>query len=788
MRIKLSLLTALIALTVWANQLPIGKWRTHLAYNSVRKIAVADDRVYAISDGALFSVGKWDDAVDTYSKITGLNDNNIVNIGYAAARKTLLIAYANANIDLSVDGTLINIPDIYQKNMTSDKTINDILFLNQYAYLSCEFGIVKLDLNRREVSDTYIIGQNASTVAVKTLCILDDSFYATTSTTIYQAALSGANLVNYANWHAVSNIPTGTANLRAVAYNGMLYLLKEDGSVHRLQSGVWQQNIYQNITDIQVSNGYLLLSSPTRITWLADDGTSGFVPLQSPGMASFDPDKRLIWAAADDLGIAQCTTDGNAVNFFKPNGPAVNMAWRMRHANGKIIVVPGGRWASEYLRPGYVMMFENGEWTNITPAVIEAKTKTDPAISCLDLVDVAIDPSDNTHFYVASYGLGIYEFRDNAIYALYNADNSGVETIYPNKTPATTFPYYRYHRTDGFAYDSAKRLWFVNRGASGVVKYLEPDPDGNGPLISPVKSMPYAEIKNYSTVSDILILSQNENIKLVIVPRRVNDNTTGIFAFDDRGTLDNMNDDRFLLREYFIDQDEKKVETRNFRCAVQDDDGTVWVGHTSGVFLLSNPENFFDADYRCSRIKLAKNDGTQLADLLLDNIQINAISIDGANRKWIATETSGVFLISPDGQETIFHFTSENSPLLSNQVSSIVINNTGEVFFGTGNGIISYQSDAIPGGEVFNNVHAFPNPVRENYHGVITITGLVANTLVKITDINGNLVYETMSNGGVATWDGTRRGGERVSTGIYLALCVSKDGKQHAITKILFIN
>jgi hypothetical protein len=215
----------------------------------------------------------------------------------------------------------------------------------------------------------------------------------------------------------------------------------------------------------------------------------------------------------------------------------------------------------------------------------------------------------------------------------------------------------------------------------------------------------------------------------------------------------------------------------------------VWVGTDQGPLLFHNPLKAFDADFTCSRVKIPRNDGTSLADYLLVNEKVKAIVVDGANRKWIGTESSGVYLMSENGQETIKHFTVSNSPLLSNDILSIAINPiSGEVFFGTGNGIVSYQSDASEGGNTFGDVYAYPNPVREGYTGVITITGLVQNSQVKITDLNGNLVCETVSNGSIATWDAKDIHGRKVSTGIYLAVCVNADGTQSSITKILIIN
>lgn len=197
----------------------------------------------------------------------------------------------------------------------------------------------------------------------------------------------------------------------------------------------------------------------------------------------------------------------------------------------------------------------------------------------------------------------------------------------------------------------------------------------------------------------------------------------------------------------------------------------------------------FEPGFTCSRIIIPRNDGTGLGDFLLEDQNVTAIAIDGANRKWIGTESSGVYLMSENGQETILHFTSKNSPLLSEQILSIAIHPvTGEVFFGTGGGLLSYQSDAAEAGNTFSNVHVYPNPVRENFTGLITITGLVENTQVKITDVAGNLVSETTSKGSIATWDARNSFGQKVSTGVYLAICISPDGLQTSTAKILIIN
>ena len=782
MKIKTLILVCFISLTLFAEQLPMGSWRTHLAYNNTEIIAQTKDKVYAVSEGALFSIGKYDDGVEILSKISGLNDNNISRIGYSKENDILLIAYANSNIDLLTENGIFNISDIYRKNMSGSKIINDIYFKDDFAYLSCDFGIVVLNLKKQEVTDTYIIGLTGQITAVYSLAELDGKFYATTKDAVLRANTTGVNLANFENWTKLADAPSSGTNVSAVSYGNALYLLQTDGDVHIYKSDAWNgSKLFSNIANINSNDGYLFVINKQQINYYrnGDLTTPTTISRVDTKMALYDAEDNNVWIAASYAGVGKWSITNQSFDLFRPSGPTVNYAWRIIYSNGKILVIPGGRWAVEYNRIGHVMMFENGVWTNILNDAIPAPTGATTTLYATDFVDAAIDPLDNSHFFVATYGTGIYEFRDNKYYKLYNAENSGVETIFPTRKP--DYAYYKYHRIDGLTYDEQGNLWFLNSGTSSTIKYLPKNSNGV------VKSVPFETIKNVSTPQDIVISKQNKNQKWVLIPR-IDNNTTGMFTFNDNNT-ETSDDDISRLFTFFYDQDGNKFQPTNFLCVAQDQDNALWMGTTDGPIVLNNQSKAFDANYTCTRIKIPRNDGTNLADFLLDGMKINAIAVDGANRKWIGTESSGVFLVSANGLETVKHFTSENSPLLSNNIISIGINEkTGEVFFGTGKGLISYQSDAIEGGDSFNNVHAFPNPVRETYHGVITITGLVTDSRVKITDITGNVVFETISNGGVATWDGNRRTGERVATGVYLALCFSPEGQQYATTKILIIN
>jgi hypothetical protein len=414
------------------------------------------------------------------------------------------------------------------------------------------------------------------------------------------------------------------------------------------------------------------------------------------------------------------------------------------------------------------MIYENGVWNNLW-----ARDVADPftGIYALDFMNVAVNPKDNNHFFVTSYGTGLYEFKNNELLKWYNTTNSPLFNIVPSQPT-------NYIRLDGAVFDKDGNLFLANMDTGNAIKILT----SNGVW----KQLNFAS-SSQETLGKIIISNQNPNQKWVPSVRK----RPGIFIWDDNGTLDDQSDDKNIFYSRFDDPDNVgSFLTPSFIFSIaQDKNGVVWLGTDIGPLLFYNPNRAFDTGYTCSRVKIPRNDGTGQADYLLQNERIRAIAVDGANRKWLGTESSGLYLMSENGQETIYHFTKDNSPLLSNFIMSLNINPvTGEVFVGTSAGLISFQSDAAEASSTFKDVYAYPNPVRENYNGIITITGLVAKTQVKITDVNGNLIYQTVSNGSIATWDGKDLNGRKVSSGIYLAICASEDGTQSAITKIMVIN
>ena len=466
--------------------------------------------------------------------------------------------------------------------------------------------------------------------------------------------------------------------------------------------------------------------------------------------------------------------DGNYKEFH-PDGPISNMPYRMRFCGDRLYVLPGGRWAVQSMRLGEIMYYENGQWTNITNGQLIDMVNH----ALFDFMNVAQDPADKEHYFITTYGTGMLEMYGNEVVKLHLPHNSGLQSAVASNPDLFT-------RTDGAMFDEQGNLWVLNTSVDLSVRILSPDGiwhilgistnNSNVPLHTP---------------GEIVVDKRNSQWKWIPLCR-VN---TGIALIQDNGTPTKSNDDKTLYRNEWFDQYNTPIRPEFIYTLAQDHDNTIWVGTSKGLFTIPASVDFMKSN-KCERIVIRRNDGTDLGDYLLDGEQVNCIVVDGANRKWIGTAASGAFLIQITTDEvgnkqveTVEHFTAENSLLPSNNILSIAIQeSTGEVFFGTSEGLVSYMSDATKPEETFDNLYVYPNPVYPTYKGYITIKGVMSNTLVRILDANGNLVKLIESTGGSAIWDGTNVNGDRVASGVYTAICNTTSGKNHSSTKILIMN
>ncbi|MDR2475702.1 MAG: hypothetical protein LBD45_07570 [Bacteroidales bacterium] len=723
----------------------VGEWQAHLSYAESSKVVETPNKLFAIASGSLFSVDKDGTEIEIYSKENGLSDNGIVQIAYNEKNNCLLIAYENANIDLLYDDRLYNIPDFMHKTMPGNKTIYQIHFAGDYAYLATGIGVVVLNMAKVEIKENYTLKKDGVTLPVYGITTTETEVFASTSAGVYYGKLSD-NLLDFSKW-TLAGFPIGK---QIVFFKDNLYLLTTIG-IYRFDGASWTRLLESySASDLTVSGDKLLVTTPTVLYAYTSDTEceeiTGLQNAQSAVMLSGKTNTYVI--AAKENGLV-CIDDGQIqYSGIQPAGPLQNTVYWSQVAGNRLFFINGGIRGSGKT-PVMILDIESGAWKNTPTTIAEA-------------TGLAVHPDDNTHFFVTSSSSGVFEFRNDELFLQHTyLTSEGVlepMNLNPNSWLWLTSPVF-----------FQGELWVANGFAPNSIKILKADGTWDKRAYSPI-----SQKEGYRMIVD------SNNRKWLLGSSH--SGSKGLFVFDD--THYRYFSDR-SDGENFSDSD-GIIEISVFYAIAEDRTGAIWIGLEKGILVVNNPVDIFNENFRCSRIKVPLGDGS--ASYLLASERINAIAVDGGNRKWIGTETSGLYLVSPDGLETLHHFTVENSPLFSNRIMSLSIeHSTGLVFVGTDKGLLSYRSDATNGNPSYAEVHVFPNPVRPNYSGLISITGLVENSVVKITDISGNLLYEGISQGGQLSWDGLTGLGARVPTGVYLVFVSTRDGSQNSVTKIMIV-
>lgn len=786
------LIILIFCMSLWASSViaasfgSMYQWHSHAAFTTITEIAVMGNKVYGLSSNSLFSVDKRNGNIQYYTKLNGLSSSMIDHIAYSYYQNRMIITYSNGQIDImKSNGAIINASDLYLKQMNVSKQVNDICMYKDYAVLAMDFGILLVDMRKGEFSDTYYIGEESSEVCVNYVTVDDEMIYASTNDGIYYARLDD-NLMDYVNWSKLSH-PEGEINgMRA--FRNVLYMLI-DKKLYAYQNGEWVMTSSTNAPAFRglcmTNRGLYALPDGRFGVWKVyiSDFTVGLYLTHGYNNA-IQEDGEVLWLGSSGNGIislrkVDAPDYQSDIQEYLPDGPLNNFAYRLKLFGDKLYVLPGGRWASQYKREGDIMIYEDGIWTNIkNKDLLRQSGKS----KLLDFMNVAQDPNDDSHYFVTTFGTGLIEMRDTSLVQVYTPDNSNLFSAATNNPGA-------YTRTDGAMYDDQGNLWVLNAGDQGKNVHVI-SPKGEWSSFNLIANR--KEIAMH-TPGEIMVDSRNSQWKWIPLLR----SDAGLILLQDNGTPSNPNDDKVTFRREWVDQNGNKIMPNEIRCIAQDYDHTIWIGTSSGIFAIPASVDFTSSN-RCVRVVIPRNDGSQLGDYLLDNEQITAISIDGANRIWVGTASSGLFELKPVGSidmiayytvETVNHFTAENSILPTDEVVSMTIHElTGEVFVGTGGGLVSYMSDATAPMEDFGEMYAYPNPVRPAYQGYITITGLMGDSEVRIVDGSGNLVKLLEGTGGTAVWDGTNMQGSRVASGVYTAFCNTKDGKNHGVVKILVMN
>lgn len=738
------------------------QWRLHLSYIDPQEIVATPNHIFAVANGALFSVDRKDEAIHYWNKSTGLNGSSVAHIAYDARSGKLIIAYENGQIDLlDNNGEVSQMPDISMKAGSIAVTINSICTGSQFTYLAMPFGIIAIKPGKGEVSDTYYLGNDAAAIDIQYIAEVGDSLYAFSYDRLYKAALKDP-LVDYTYWQSE---PLSFEKVDRIAvHHNTLYALYNK-AVYRRDHANWQ----------------FIDSNPTQ--WIHADGNQLLAYQSNYGLYAWDDEANTwsgisnkyvatdavytngeYWLAEDGKGLVRLGTEGD--DIFIPEGPMSNFGYHMDVAHDRIYVSPGGRWSTAYGRQSSISIYDGQQWRGIP----WKDTWYYTGHAMLDAVQCAVDANDPEHFFVTTYGTGVFEFKNSKAVKHYDSSNSTLR-----KAKETVDDYY-FTRTDGAIMDEQGNLWVLNATTIGRPVHIR---TSLGQWISLPLIDGGTEL-NFETPAGIWVDRRHANWKWMVGQR----GEPCLVLLDDGGTPIYNGDDKCKSRNTFTDQNGNTLSPVTFRCFAQDHKNRIWLGTEKGIILLPAETDFFTSS-SCRRIIIPRNDGTGLGDYLLGDEQINCMAVDGGNRMWIGTANSGLYLIEDD-TITVAHFTENNSLLPSNSVQTIAIMpKTGEVFVGTDKGIASYRSDASEAEADMSGAYAFPNPVRPDYGGYISIAGLMDNTVVNIVDAGGNLVCKTRSHGGLAVWDGKLPDGRRATPGVYTALCNAEGG--HTVVKILVI-
>ena len=764
-----TLLFSLVLLASTASTALASDWSVYASYHNPTRCVALGNRIYVLANGDLYSYDTQDQSIQTYDKANLLSDFEIFDIQPSSHTNELAIVYTNGNVDLlSADGDVYNISELKAKTLP-DKTINEALSDGNSLYISTNSGLAELDLSRRIYKNLYNVGYS-----VKGICLYDGYILAATNGGVFRAEPT-ANLLDPANWQKV-----GSAT-------GFSRLLKAGSQLYALSSIIYK------ITSV----------SPFRITQVGDDRVAGsfaygdyiYYVTTTGQMRALDKDGNVttpttpypvyaladkggtLWAACGPNGLVGMTLDSDntftqKVGDITPDSPIRNTFYSLDMVGERLLATGGNFYYPNIDCTGTVMKYEAGRWHTFDEAGPAAAVQ---AGAYTNAVSIAQDPADSEHHWVATRSSGLYEFRNCKYSAHYSSDNSPLTSILPQSQA-----YYKYVWVSALAFDSQRNLWMCNNQCDTILRILKP----NGSWLKYY----YDDIAGYPTFDHVVF--DRRGWAWINSRRTTVNSAAGILVINTNGTIDTQRDDTHRFHTTLTNQDGTSYTINELYDLTEDLDGNIWVGTEKGLFTCYEPEGIFNSGYRFTQIKISREDGSGLADYLLSGVPVTSIAIDGANRKWIGTGGSGLYLLSADGQQTLQRFTKDNSPLISDYINDICINGqTGEVFFATDKGLCSFMGDAVDAASELdkNNLWVYPNPKRPEDPDLVRVTGLSFNTDVKIANAAGRLVYEGTSNGGEFTWNCRTTAGKPVASGVYYILATDSDGKKGASAKVLVV-
>lgn len=733
-----------------------ANWNAYFSYNSIIALTQGNGKIYAAAQNSVFTYDILTDEITTISTVQGLSGGVITAIHYSETYDILTIAYEDGIFDVVREGEEVQtIIDIENKPTIppDEKRINHMQEYNGILYLATDFGISLYNLERLEFDDSYFIGDNGSRLLINQTAIQGDYIYASSLTGgIRRALVANDNLIDYTNWETIaSGSWLGVASLQE-----QLYAISAGNTLNSFDGfGFNTVATYASQPlDLRVSEEFITVTIQDAVYIYNANGvlinTVGQLPefLDQYNVAFANTEGIYIGTAKSGLLLGSSTTTKDFLQIL-PDGPLRNDPFNIEALPNQLWVVFGD-YSDSYnpfplKKRGISHLREEG-WVNIP---------FEETLEANNLVNIIVNPENQEQVFISSYNSGLLEVVEDVPVQIFDETNSGLSDIPVSPTDV---------RINGTAYDNQSNLWMTNSFVENALARKSGDQIQG---ISVAEVIPdFDRVDGYTE----LVTDQQGNV---------------YFGSNNRGLIGyNPNLDQFARLDG--EEDGANLPTDHIQSLAIDNNGTLWIGTTGGLRVLFGPAQMFEnPEIETQPIVILEDD---IPVALLNDQVIQTIEVDGSNNKWIGTVSNGTFYFSPNGQETLLQFNTTNSPLPSNNVQDISIDSeTGEVYFATPQGLVSYLGSAVAPAQDLEAVRAFPNPVRPTYTGMVTIDGLTAQANVKITDITGNLVYEEVSEGGSIQWDTTAFGRHKVASGVYLILVTSEDATETKIAKVMII-
>lgn len=753
-------------------------WEGHFSYYDIKDIVKGNNKVYAASENAVFSLDIQTNELEEITTINGLFGELISTIYYSEFYELLIIGYENGLIEIAFDNDedILTIVDIIDKPTIppTDKRINHFNVLENLVYISTDFGISVFDLERLEFGDTYFIGNGGTQIRVKQTTVFNEFIYAAclNGNGLRKAPLSNPNLIDFQNWQIVT-----TGDFMSVETNqDELYAIRTNRRIYQVSNDVLSELfLYSEApSKMKSQDGNLLVTTTSNVfVYGSNFNLISQASVNSDLNTQFNSstiDDENIYIATKDFGVLKTPISApTTYEAIRPGGPLLNRIFSLENFNDELWGVSGGYGQFYNFSRGIafsgISHFKDGEWLNIPFDTISSVVDNPRNLS-----HIAINPFNPSQVFISSFFSGLIEINDNQVTGSFDENNSTLAPFVDD-----------INLTLEGSYDQNGALWLMN----GRV------------------DRPLNRFQNNQWVSfdftDIIADPLNDNLgfgDIVIAPsgtKFIGSYEHGVIGF-------NENSGNQLLKE--VSSEESNMPTKDVRSLALDKRNQLWIGTGLGLRVLFNPSSFFDEDNISVDEIIIEEDG--IAKELLADQFISDIEVDGSNNKWIATIGSGAFYLSSDGQQTLFHFTTSNSPLPSNNVNDISINESnGEVFIATDRGLVSYRAGGSSPLDDLESAYAYPNPVRPSFDIVeqkVKIKDISENVNIKITDIEGNLVAEAQSrtnqrfrgfnleiDGGTAFWNGKNLANNIVASGVYLVMLSDLDTFETKVLKLMVV-